>query len=262
MGCYNDDVLFIDIPRTSGRWSVKQYLHDHLPDVLMPDDPRSKLPIEYVRLQDIERFTGRRPESFETILAVVRNPYEQQLSQMAFWAKRFLQGGRHVHDVNTWRYVAADVVNEDLAKCIFDPVAFEFQPRHLNLTGFVPDPRCDFALWYMQHYGFAPGQRPTEQEAARITNRELVDGRYNFWLTVDGKIPSNVVTLRAERLEHDLPRLIGPMAGEELPPPEYLNTSPHSLTTRDFYTPAAMRAVQYKFEWAFDHYYNPGEFGP
>ncbi len=44
MGCYNNEVLFIHIPKCAG-WTIKQYMREHLQGVLLPDDPQSKLPI-------------------------------------------------------------------------------------------------------------------------------------------------------------------------------------------------------------------------
>ena len=277
MGAYDENgrVLFIHIPKTGG-WSVKKYCQEHLANWLMPNDPKSKLPIGHVRLQDIERFTGRKPESFELILAVLRNPFEQQISQACFWAKRFLQGGKHVHDVNTARYLRLDRVQARLERCAYSEEAFSFQPGDLTLTGFVSDPACDFHIFYCQHWGYYPSQPPAEQEATRRTDvpaegpneYEEFGGLYRFWLTVydplsrQEVIPTNVRVVHLERLDEEVRPLLQPYAEHDLPPLPHLNTSPHAPDWRDWL--AAERnpdlcalAIQRKFAWAFEHHYQP-----
>lgn len=241
MGAYNDDVLFIHIPKAAG-WSVKQYMLKVLPDVLMPDNPDSKLPIGHVRLQDIERFTGRKPESFKLILAVVRDPYEQQLSQWQFWRDRYAKGGTHVHDILAASYP--------------------------TLTQFLEDPRCDFHVWYEQHHGFQTGMTPAEQEAARKfqqapdgQNRyEDFGGIFRYWLTVDNQIPENVTILRAEKIGERLPKEMLPfracsVMGCPTTSVPHLNTSPHDTNTKAYYTPRAAQLVEQKAAWCFEHYY-------
>jgi len=267
MGAYNDDVLFIHIPKTAG-WSVKQYMKAVLPNLLMPDDPASKLPIGHVRLADIERFTGRGPSSFQRIVAVVRNPYAQQLSQMAFWAGRYLRGGRHVHDVATWRHVSAELVERDLLQCALEGRRFQFNPRHLNLTGFVSDPECDFHVWYRQHVGYQPGQPASEQRQTRPTDvpapagaNTYADfgGLYWYWLAVDDQLPGNLTILEAWRLDRELPLVLAPYAGrpaEEMPGVEHHNTSAHAGPVADYYTPLARQVVREKAPWAFRTFYD------
>lgn len=239
MGCYNDKLLFIHIPKTGGR-SCKTYLKQNVPGMLMPDDPEAKLPIGHVRLADVERFTGRKPESFEKIIAVIRNPYEQQLSQWMFWRDRFARGQRHIHD-----QVAAS---------------------YGDLTGFLQDPRCDFHSWYMQHYGYEPGMTPAEQRQVRETEVPNPDGAnryedfggiYLFWLSVDGKIPDNVRTIRFEELDVALPEAVQDFIPADncrainLP---RLNRSPPRGDVRDYYTPLAAGLVEQKCQWAFQLY--------
>lgn len=233
MGCYNQDVLFIHIPKCAG-WSVKKYLQKVLPDVLMPDDPRAKLPIGHVRLQDLFRFTGRDPKSFKLILAVVRDPYEQQLSQWQFWRDRYAQGQRHLHDV-----VAASCP---------------------DLTTFLEDPRCDFHVWYEQHYAYQPGVQLAVREYPAVPagrNRyQDFSGIFRYWITVDDEIPENVHVLRAETLDEELPEILCDFdpAIRSVDVPR-LNTSPHGTDVRAYYTPRAAQLVEEKAPWAFAHYY-------
>jgi len=238
MGCYNDDVLFIHIPKTGG-WSCKQYMRDNLHGVLMPDDPESKLPIGHIRLADIHRFTGRDLDTFTLIIAVLRDPYEQQLSQWSFWRDRYARGERHVHD-----YIAA---------------------TYPTLERFLSDPRCDFNVWYDQHIGFKAGDTPAEQQAAkaeailkssRAANRyELFGGYYRYWLEVDGTIPDNVTICYHERLAADFTAALKPYIDGTPPPMPTLNASPSRRKTREYYTPQAAAMVEAKFDWAFNEHY-------
>lgn len=230
MGAYNDDVLFIHIPKTGG-WSVKQYMKECLPDLLWPDPSvpgsaeKSKLPIGHVRLADIERFTGRSPDSWKLILAVLRDPYEQQLSQWSFWRDRYARGGRHIHDI-----VAA---------------------TYPTLTEWLQDPRCDFHVWYLQHHGPSGEWRENPEGENRYAD---FGGCYRFWLEVQGKIPKNVVMIDVHDIEKKLPNILGPWEAGPLKPqlkPKRLNTSPHAPETTAYYTPQAAKLVEEKFAWTF-----------
>lgn len=238
MGAYNKDVMFIHIPKCGG-WSCKHYMVGHLADVLLPQMPEAKMPIGHIRLQDIERFTGRAPDSFQRIIAVVRNPYEQQLSQWQFWRDRYAKGDiKHPHNI-----VAA---------------------TYARLTEFLQDSMCDFHVWYEQHYGFKPGQTTQEQDIARAVltlapdgqNRyENFGGMFRYWLTVDGEIPDNVHIVRQEELDTAFPEAIKPFTDKELGPMPRLNTSPHGKNIKAYYTPLACKLVEDKCKWAFNNYY-------
>ncbi len=219
MSCYNDDVLFIHIPKCGG-WSVKKYMEANLDEVLYadPNDEKkreaSMLPLGHIRLADMERFTGRKLESWKLIFAVLRDPYEQQLSQWSFWRDRFARGGRHIHDK-----VAAS---------------------YATLTEWLQDRQCDFHTWYIQ-----------QLHDDRAINAD--SGFYRFWLEVHGEIPDNVITLDMHEIDERLPMLLRAfMQSQDLAAkPERLNTSPHSTKTREYYTPTAARIVEEKFKWAF-----------
>jgi len=265
MGAYNDEVLFIHIPKTGG-WSVKNYMKEHLRDVLLPDDPLSNLPIGHVRLQDIERFTGRAPDSFHLILAVLRNPYEQQISQACFWAMRYIEGGRHVHDVATWRHVDEARVFAKYHRCARSSEMFAFEPDDINLTGFVSDPRCDFHVWYEQHHGYRPGQSAAEQQQTRPTDIPAADGQnryedfggyYRYWLTVDGEIPKQVCLVKLETI-NTVRVWLKPFAKGELPDVPVSNVSPHNGSYEAWLLrwPYSSSLIKRKFAWTFgqQHY--------
>ena len=261
MGCYNDKVLFIHIPKCGG-WAVKTYMQEHLPGVLLPDDEGSNLPIGHVPLRDIERFTGRSPESFERIIAVIRDPYEQQLSQMCFWANRaMVKNGKHVHDIVTLQYVNVPQVMADWAVMRIYGKPFVWLPQHLDLDSFVTDPACDFHTWFEQHYGWEPGlsaeeqKRRQERAPARIAGDtyEQYGGYYRYWLEVNGGIPDNVVMLRQEHLGRELPIWLEPFADHELPRlTERKNASSHLDDAQLYYRDAGREAVEWKFQWTFD----------
>lgn len=235
MGAYNDNILLIHIPKCAG-WTVKNYMREHLPGVLMPDQKESGLPIGHVRLQDIPRFTGRPVESFELIVAPIRNPAAQQVSQATFWATRHLTGSRHFHDVSAWRHVSEDLVREDIMRCSMTPEVFEWRPHHINMAGFAQDPRCDFRTWYNEHYG----------------GEMNGDGYYRYWLTYNGKIPDSVRLVDVTYLHEDLPKLLQPFAdGRPLPTPPRLNTSPHQVAEDDWIPKAAQPTLQRTFSWYF-----------
>jgi len=264
MGAYNSDVLFIHIPKCGG-WSVKTYMRDHLPGVLMPDDPKAKLPIGHVRLQDIERFTGRSPDSFKRIIAVVRNPYEQQLSQFTFWATRAAKGGRHIHDLVTANYIHWPNVLHNACELQGNWQEATWYPHQINLEAWLQDPRSDFHVWYLQHHAYQPGMTAEEQEAVRQVDKPNPDGAnryqdfggmFRFWLTVDGKIPGNVYVLRQERLGEELRHALAPFADHSLPELDRKNTSSHPRPVWEYYTPLAAKIVEDKCQWTFANYYN------
>jgi hypothetical protein len=249
MGAYNNDILVIHIPKCGG-WTAKRFCQHNLPGILMPENPASKLPLGHVRLADIQRFTGYAPSHWKRILACVRNPYEQQVSQAAFWAMRHLRGERHIHDVATWRHVSEEIVAKDFHKAAMEGPPFQFAPRHINLTGFVTDPRCDFHVWYQQHIEGPPRPAPEGHNTYQDYG-----GMFRYWLEIDGEIPDNVHVMHCENLAEELPAAIAEFVDHELPPVPTLNTSPWSGQAWEWYTPTAMRAVEEKCPWAFEHFY-------
>lgn len=283
MGVYNQDVLYIHVPKTGG-WSVKNYMREVLPDVLMPDNPESRLPIGHVRLADIERFTGRSPDSFRLILAVIRNPYEQQLSQACFWGERYLahqynclasyfvhgtMPEPHVHDTNTWKHVTEP--KQTALRYIqwrehVSGGKFPWQPGDINMLGFASDQSCDFHVWYEQHFGYTPGddeqtQNRRQTDVPNVVGRRLYDdygGYYPYWLMVDGEIPANVILVSNRDVDSVLPLLLWEHSDyqsiADMPEVPRLNRSSHEHDTADYYEPyweAANKLIQRKFAWYF-----------
>jgi len=91
-----DDILFIHVPKTAGT-SVTKWLLDNVPGkklLTVPDGtamPRRGVRVATgVRHEDLEMATrglariGRRLEDFRVILAVIRNPYDLEVSRYCF----------------------------------------------------------------------------------------------------------------------------------------------------------------------------------
>ena len=238
MGAYNDDVLFIHIPKTAGI-SCKQYMEANLPDVLWPkpEDEEavkaSKLPIGHIPLRDIPGLTGRSLDSWERIIAVIRNPYEQQVSQWNFWRDRYARGQRHMHDsaaaahpsIHTW----------------------------LDESG---TPGVDFHIWYAHR--FHPGENWVEAPRGDGTYN-FWGGYYRFWLfDEDGRKPPNLTVLKAEDMNQTFPAALAPWIAGAPPEMPHANRTAHADYTEYYSHPEAERVrkslaiVEEKFRWTFD----------
>lgn len=236
MGLYNKDFLFIHIPKTGG-YSVKRWLLDVLPECRMPklggfdlapEQIDARLPIGHIPLKDIERFTERPPDSWKLIVGIVRNPYDQQLSQWLYWRDRYARGGRHFHDL-----VAAS---------------------YPTLTGFLMDHRADFHLWYESVHGSIK-QTYTLNQAYGFLGYQTFGGYYRYWLSVDGRLPENVRLVRLEEVDTVLPGVLrdfGIVDADELPAIPRENVTAHHHPTPTYYTPLGARIVEAKFAWTFD----------
>ena len=222
MGLFNDEIAFVHVPKCGG-WSVKQLLREHLPGVVGPKE--AGFPIGHIRLADFERFTGRVPASFKTIIAVIRNPYEQQLSQWAFWKDRFARYQDHYHDKVAAKY-----------------------PR---LEHWLKDPGSDFHVWYDNHFGWEKKRNRYSGTMMPITGKRYEDfgGFYPYWLAIDGTIPANVMLVKLEEVER-VPALL-----EIDAPMPKLNPSPMRADPREYYSREAAEIVEGKFSWAFERYY-------
>jgi len=239
MGAYNDDVLFIHIPKTGG-WSVKNWMIANLPGVLCPDPnnkektEKSKLPIGHIPLSDIARLTGRDLDSWQKIIGIIRNPYDQQVSQWNFWRDRYARGQRHVHDVFAAQFPSVHGWLEDKGN-----------------TGLA-----DFHLWYEERFHNSDPWRRRPPGPER--NYENFGGYYLYWLTVDGAIPKNVEIVKMEEMNEKLPELLQPYAKAKISKLKKENVSPRSEGYAEYYShpdpekaKAAIERVEQKFQWTF-----------
>ena len=251
MGCYNDDVLFIHIPKCGGT-VVKEYLHTHLHNVKWPrnahwfagrdgrieptpaDEQRaaktvedSKLPIGHIPLRDIPNYTGREIESWERIVTVIRNPYHQQISQWLFWRDRYAMGYNHANDVHA--------------------------AMHPRFDSWVGTPDADFHIWYEQRKSIQTPlvKRPpsTENDYANW------GGFYPYWVGVGDSIPDNVVLLRQETLADDLPDVLAPFIDGTPPPLHRTNVGPTKESRYLEYINKweTVETIESKFRWTFDN---------
>ncbi len=216
MGAYNDDVLFIHIPKTGGT-SAKRYMAEVLPDLKWPRTATwfmladgadkvtaehhekaratvegSRLPIGHVPLKDLQRFTGRAPESWDRIIAILRNPFEQQVSQWWFWHTRYAEGDHHPSDI-----VAG---------------------MHSRFGSWLRDPYADYHRWYELQQFEDDEPMKTKPEADPAPR-----GYYRWWLEVDGEIPPNVVTLKMEEMATTLPAALAPYCDGVMPEVPHVN---------------------------------------
>ena len=228
MTAFNKDVLFIHIPKTGGH-SVRDWMVRNLPDVETSLDDGTKLPPGHLRLNDIEKYIGRPPESFKRIIAVTRNPYDQQLSQWLYLVNRYSRGFAHVHDITGAKYA--------------------------RLEEYLEDPLCDYHVAMEQHTGYPGGTNDDPKE----TGKRYRDygGFYRYWLAMDsdGEIPDNLWRIEMEDIEGPLRQICGFDFPEPIPYGDgikNLNRTPLRGQPRDYYSQRAAKLVEEKFGWAFD----------
>lgn len=243
MGCYTDDFLFIHIPKTGGT-AVKKALWDQVPGMQgqrpagsaqerdRQPSKENPFPIGHIPLRDCERLLGRPAESFKAVVAVIRNPYAQQVSQWLFWLDRYMKGGRHEHDLAAAGYS--------------------------TIHGWLDDPRCDFHRWYAQRI------HPSQLAHSPANDYAGFPGTYLWWLTTQaGKLPRNLVLLRQEQLAQDLDQLGRTLLNRPLEleavnvgsykHQEFMQYLVHEDMPRQ--TMRALDLVEAKFRWAFTHHY-------
>lgn len=249
MGCYTDDVLFIHIPKCGGT-ACKFYMAQHLEGLkwprtehhfaelagravtdVKPEDiaaakesvEESGLPIGHIPLRDIEKYTGRSPDSWERIIGVIRNPYEHQVSQWWFWRERYAMGHHHPHDVNA--------------------------AQHPRIDTWLETELADFHIWYEQR--FHPDEPFIKKPPTAQNGFADWGGYFPYWLAVDGVIPDNVMILRQEELSHQFPLALAPWI--DGPPPELgvRNQTAHASWEQYYNSARALEIVHQKFRWTF-----------
>ncbi len=217
MTAFNSDVAFVHIPKCAGH-SCREYMAEHLEGVQDLADMMPAAP--HIALRDFEPWIGRKPESFHRIFAVVRNPYEHQLSQWVYWKDMYAKG--------------------------FRGEQFDFAAMYPDLTHWLLDPNSDWHVYDARHRN---GMSRTIAPVGEGFN--AFGGYYPYWLAVDGKVPDNVRLVRFERLETDFPKALGTVG--EMP---RSNAGPgFKLDVPPYYSDLAREIVERKFEWAFQYLY-------
>ena len=105
--CYNleERIAFVHIPKCAGSsiggtWRDNTWSNCWLNDVI-GGFTMDKFPIGHIPVAALEQFTGKPIDWWNKIIVTIRNPFEQQLSQWAFWRKRGAHckaTGRNVHN--------------------------------------------------------------------------------------------------------------------------------------------------------------------
>lgn len=232
MTAWNDDIAFIHIPKTAGK-ACRAYLHDHLKDTHEADEnyPQGHQGASFghIALRDFEQYTGRAPDSFAKIFAVVRDPYDHQVSQYIFWRDEYARGLRHPA-----RHHAA--MHPDLSHWLLDPMSdwHVWDERPVRMNGRIVRKTV------------ASGVEPPESGYGAF------GGYYLYWLADEsGEIPDNVTLIRFERLGEDFPMALKPFTGVARPMEE-VNVGPrHNRNPVPYYSQMAVELVERKFAHAF-----------
>lgn len=206
----------IHIPKTGGI-STHNWIGENFEDARAVRTPTPHLP-----LNDLAKYTKLEPSSFEVIVAVLRDPYDQQLSQWVHWRDGYARGGRSMVERTAAMYP--------------------------ELTHWLLDPYCDVQMAHEER------NNRLDPEAAFSVVRSM--GYYEYFCTVDGRTPPNLLVVPF----HDFPARIREIAGRfksDLTPYPHVNKS----TYRDvpsYYTPLATDIVSAKFEWSISRGYVEG----
>ncbi len=222
MGAHNSDVLFIHVPKCAGL-SVTEYMKQVLPGFVAPKDVPGRLPLGHTALRDMQQWTGRKPESYEKIIAVIRDPYERELSEWNYRRDRFAMGRRHVFDI-----VAAS---------------------HTTLASFLLDPMSEFHRLNIESPGHVRGIKAPDDDTYATYG-----GFWKYWLAIDSTIPPNVEVLRQETLSTELPKVLRPFARTHGIQVQTLNATNHGEAIK-YHTSISLQLTEYKCKWAFDNYY-------
>jgi len=88
MICYNKDILFLHIPKCGGL-AITEYLQRTIPNIT-----NNRLQYRHLSLNQFVMTAQVSPLLFQKIIAVVRNPYDREVSQYTFWREEYDRGKR------------------------------------------------------------------------------------------------------------------------------------------------------------------------
>lgn len=211
---YSADVLFVHIPKAGGL-SARKWLFGNLPGARDQEGTPggNGFPVPHVPLRDVERWTGRPLNSFKLIVAIVRDPYEQALSQWVHWRDGFARGGRHPCE---W---AAGMYGQ--------------------LHHWLLEPLSDWRFWYEGQYGGLT--EPAAYESMQQT------GFYEWFLQ---PFPGNLTVLRFGDFAQRLPELCAPHLKAEATPFPHENRSVQR-DARQYYNGLSVKQVRDRFRWTW-----------
>ncbi len=221
MTAFNSDIAFVHVPKCGGH-SARPYLREHLTGVKDLTEMYEHPP--HLALRDFSKWIGRTPESFDRIYAIVRNPYDHQVSQWRYWRDMYAKG--------------------------FRGVQFECAATYPDLESWLRQPMSD---WHV--YDERPQPDGLKRTVASANGYLEFGGYYPYWLAVNGEVPDNVRLIRQETLDADFPKALAEVVGaiHEMPRE---NVGPKHTDPRPYFSPFAREIVEVKFEWAFEHLYD------
>lgn len=220
MSMFNDEVLYIHIPKAGGT-SCREYLKAHLPGAVDSLERGGPLPIDSTPLRHVPEYTGRPLDSWQQIVIPVRNPYAQVVSHWAYHRNRYALGGRHVHD-----------------RCA------ALAP---TVPAWLMEAHSDFRVWYEIAIRRRNGSLGKVRE--HVNRWDF----YEYWIANErGEVPSNVILVLCETLSKDFPEVLRPYCGGEMYPMPHARSSPHNGRPLDYLNGAALDAIHERFRWTFD----------
>lgn len=221
----SDRLLFVHIPKTGGL-SCREWLVDNVPGAIHPLlDPRSLVTEPHMPLCHAQEVTGRSLDSFDRIIAVIRDPKAQQLSMWSHQRMQYALGGRH-------------------------PLQLAAATKP-DIEAWLRDGACDWRFWYeIQRNGMAPdGWRAAE---AAVNGA----GYYEYSLTINGELPPNLVLVDFDNLVRGFTEASAPFTVPKPTPfPHHHRTE--SRPAEAFYTPFARTLLMQKFRWCIDRGWFP-----
>lgn len=232
MGVWSDSagLMFCHVPKGAG-WSVKGYLRDNIPDLKgqteqgLDQEERNGLPKGHLTVREMCQMLAREPEDFGTILAVLRDPYEQQFAQWHYW--RDMRIGKR----------RAMLPQHEVAVL------------HPTFEAWLEDPRSQYHVYYEPHDRDETGgvPQPTGE------TYDQYGGFYRYWLGYEGSMPENLEMIQLENLDERMPEIVAEATGEE-PDGEvpHANEGPDKPPLEDALTPKAARLIEKRFRWYFD----------
>lgn len=223
--CYHLEkrLFFVHIPKCAGT-SVGGEVHPRTGvwdgswlERVLPGWSRDNLPNGHQPVAAIEMVTGHPVGWWDRIIAVIRNPFAQQVSQYCFWRVRGWsnsQQGRGSHF-------------DDLTAC-----------------------GLRFEDWVQHPASLGPNTCTGVAGA-------LAAGGYYRWYLMDpatGQIPENVRVVKMEDLQAGLEGSLAGL-GCDFEPIESSNEVPDKMSWEYWYTPESAAAVKQKFAWSLATHY-------
>jgi hypothetical protein len=206
---YSDSLCVLHIPKTGGI-SAHNWVAANVPGCR-----EVRAPTPHIPLRDIERYTGHKPGLFRKIVAVVRDPYDQQLSQWVHYRDGYARGGRSISEV-----VAA--LYPELGHWLIDP----------------------YADAHMAHEEYHNGL--AAEEAHRLVQGL---GYYEYYLALDGETPDNLVVVPFEEYPVRFIDAVRELVPAEPTPFPHVNKSAPRNTVA-YYSQLATAIVSHKFRWS------------